>query len=229
LSYDLDVVGVRAGKLRIRWLPDVGGASKIAVDTHTNTFFENVRQMKATATSYLDPKTLRPSRYREDAVENSVNKWAEVRFRGDRGQAIVDYAIGKREVHRAYPQTTGPNDLLSIVYYLRSLDFVPKRQFCVDVYANRNLWRVRAEVVGEEWVPTPAGKFKAWRLQGEGQRLDRPSIKKKLFLWISSDKFRIPIAIMGEIDLGPVSATLSKIAGLDLGPKATENVIQQKW
>lgn len=211
LGYDLEVLGVRAGRLDLRWSPDTGGTARIEALARTNTFFENVRKLRGEATSFVTIEAFRPQRYREDAVEDGKQKWADVRFRADRREAEIHYAYGKREQRRKYPMITGPHDTLSVIYYLRSLDLAVGQGFCLDVYGNRRVWRVKGEVTTEEWVSTPAGKFKTWRLSGTAQRIDMPRRTKEIHVWISQDAHHIPVAVLGEIDLGPVTATISRI------------------
>ncbi|MDF1562576.1 MAG: DUF3108 domain-containing protein [Deltaproteobacteria bacterium] len=211
LGFDLEVMGVRAGRLDLRWSPDTAGAARIDVLAQTNTFFENVRKLRGEGTSYLTLEDLRPTRYREDAVEDAVAKWADVLFRKDRGEAQIHYAYGAKERRLAFPMSTGPHDILSAIFYLRTLDLAIGQSFCLDVYGNRRIWRMKGAVETEEWVSTPVGKFKTWRLSGVAQRIDMPSSTKEIHLWIAQDEHRTPVAVLGEIDLGAVTATLSSV------------------
>src|SRR5260370_26823074 len=63
LDFDLDALGARAGKLRLRVLSAREGALPVESRDETNTFFSKVRRIKCVATRYLNPKTLRPIRY----------------------------------------------------------------------------------------------------------------------------------------------------------------------
>src|SRR5262249_57434504 len=80
LAFELDALGARAGRMTIRVLPQKDGALPVQAEVETNTFFSKVRRLKGAATSYLNPKSLRPAHYVEDALENGVRKAAEVNF-----------------------------------------------------------------------------------------------------------------------------------------------------
>lgn len=222
LTYDLDVTGVRAGKLQLKYTRPDEHTVEITALAESNTFFENVRKLKAKATSLVDGTSLRPWRYREDAVEDGVKKWTEVLFKPGHDEADIHFAIGDRgERHRRYPMLTGPHDLLSIVYYLRTLDLKIGDEFCLDIYANRRVWRLSGSVAGEEWISTPAGKFKTWRLSGKAQRTDRPASSREIHVWISQEPDRIPVAALGEIDLGAARVLLTRVKGRSRAPDYT--------
>lgn len=213
LTYDLDVMGVRAGRLSMEVARQDRKHLAINAWARSNTFFENVRKLDGRATSFTDAKTLRPYRYREDALEDGVTKWAEVVYPEGRPEVDVHYAIGKHERKNRYPMTTGAHDVISLIYYVRTLSLETDSQICLDVYGNRKVWRLRGKVEGEEWVSTPAGRFKTMHLSATAQRVDRPNYKKELHLWLSLDDRRLPVAVLGEIDLGAVRAVLADIDG----------------
>ena len=217
LHYDLDVLGVRAGTLDLDVARDPAGGYAFRALARSNTFFENIRKVRGRATSYASARTLEPRRYREDATEDGVKKWAEVHFDPKDHQVDIAYAIGSHRRRVRYPLRYGPFDVLSVVYYVRTLPMKVGEHLCVDLYGNRKVWRLRGHVDGEEWIDTPAGKFKTWRLVGEAWRLDMPKYHRPIHLWISQDARRLPVAVVGEIDLGPVRAQLSRI-----GPASAE-------
>ena len=108
---------------------------------------------------------------------------------------------------------TSTLDALSALYYLRSARLSPGEPFCFDLVAAGRYWRVTgAPAAGRETVETPAGRFETIRVDAEATRADvAPGGKgrtRKLHVWVSADARRLPISIVSEIDLGPVSATL---------------------
>ncbi|MFW5879154.1 MAG: DUF3108 domain-containing protein [Myxococcota bacterium] len=211
LVFDIDVMGVRAGTLTLTVDPPSGGGHSFSAATRTNSFFENVREVEGRATSFSRNAGLRPLRYREDSTEDGVEKWSEVLFPAGRKEVDVRYGIGERERRVRYPVTSEPMDLLSLVYYLRTLELSAEDSFCLDVYANRRVWRVTGEVQGEEFVRTPAGGFETWHVAGKAQRLDAPNLEREVHFWIAQNERRTPVAVMSTIDLGPIRARLSRI------------------
>jgi hypothetical protein len=106
-------------------------------------------------------------------------------------------------------------DALSTLFYLRAARLAPGDRFCFDLVANRRFWRLEGTVAARrEKVETPAGKFDTVRVDTTTRRADRPEEKPRpMHLWFSADARRLPVAIVSEIDLGPVSATLSAVRG----------------
>src|SRR5260370_31543994 len=103
LAFDLDALGARAGKMTVRVLPQKDGQLPIQAEAETNTFFSKVRRVKGTATSYLNPKSLRPARYVEDALENGIRKTAEVDFRAKDHSVKVSYKTAERAEQAQFP------------------------------------------------------------------------------------------------------------------------------
>lgn len=228
LEFDLDAMGAEAGKMTLRVLPRRDGRIPIEVKAQTNTFFSKVRRVKATAMSYLHPKTLRPDRYIEDAVENEVAKYAEVSFRPESRRVLLDYRIGTRGGKRQFRLAKEAFDPAGAIYLLRQLPLKEGMPLCFDAYGIRTMWRVFGHVVGKEQVSLKLGEFEAWHLQGEAVRLDDPRWRREIHLWISADERRLPLAAVGVIDLGAVRATLTGFSRPEGGKKA-KGAESMKW
>lgn len=213
LYYDLDIMGVRAGTLNLTVNSAEGSAPSFTATTSTNSFFASIRSMEGTATSYSRDRSLYPARYREDSTEDGVRKWAEVIFHSRNNEVDVRFGIGQRERRLRHPVTDTPFDLISLSYYLRTVNLEIGDSFCFDVYANRLMWRVAGTVEEEEFIRTPAGGFETWRFSGTATRMDNPNIEREIHTWIAQNEQRTPVAAMSTIDLGPVRARISRIEG----------------
>jgi hypothetical protein len=177
--------------------------------------FAKTRKLKAVASAFLDARTLRPQRYRDDAEEDGVRRTTEVRL-DDPGPAVtIRWSIGDRKGSREFERQGDVIDLLSTIYYLRAADLSPEREICFDLVANRRYWRLRGRLAaGTERVETPAGAFDAVRIDATLSRLatpDDPRVKERpLHLWFSADARRVPVAAVSEVDQGPVRALLAR-------------------
>ena len=74
LEYDLDAMGAKIGRMMMSVKPPKESKIPVEVAIETNTFFAKVRRVKGSGTSYLNPKTLKPARYFEDATENEIHR-----------------------------------------------------------------------------------------------------------------------------------------------------------
>lgn len=213
LEFDLDAMGAQAGKMVMRVQKQKDGHLPVEVEAQTNSFFSKVRRVKGSATTYLHPRTLRPKRYVEDTTENEQRRKVEVAFGAKDRSVKVDYQIGKRPKGQLnYTYDKDGLDVAGSIYLLRQLPLQENLQVCFDVYGVRRLWRMQGAVVKREQVTTPLGQFNAWHMQGVAIRLDRPSQKREVHVWISDDARRLPLAAVGTLDLGAVRATLTSVS-----------------
>ena len=228
LDFDLDALGAEAGKMTMRVLPKRGEAIPIEVTANTNSFFSKVRRVSATATSYLNPRTLRPKRYVEDATENEVSRYADVSFKPEARQVNLDYRIAGRPGKRVFRYANDALDPAGAIFLVRQLPLKEGTWICFDAYGIRNMWRVHGKVIGKEHVSLKLGEFDAWHLQGEAVRIDLPQSRREIHLWVSADERRLPLAAVGVMDLGAVRATLTRYARPE-GTKRGAGKESLKW
>jgi hypothetical protein len=194
-------MAMRVGPAR----PD--GRWPVEIEVETNTFFSKVRQGQGVGHSTLDPRTLRPVQYREESVENGVHRTAEVGYARPHEVTLVDTS-GGRVTQVTFRAGNDVSDVVGAIPLLRSLPLSAGRSVCFDAYGVRRLWRVWGSVVAREHVSLPVGEFEAWHFVGEAARLDQPTQRREIHLWITDDARRLPLAAIGVIDLGAVRATL---------------------
>src|SRR5260370_144664 len=161
LAFDLDALGARAGKMTVRVLPQKDGQLPILAEAETNTFFSKVRRVKGTATSYLNPKSLRPARYVEDALENGIRKTAEVDFRAKDHSVKVSYKTDERAEQAQFRYANDGLDAAGAIFRIRQLPFRPGGTVCFDAYGVRKLWRVTGKVEGKGGGTPPLGGVEA--------------------------------------------------------------------
>ncbi|NOK31902.1 DUF3108 domain-containing protein [Corallococcus exercitus] len=230
LEFDMDAMGAKAGKLTMRVQRPANGALPVLVEAQTNTLFSKVRRVRGSATSYLHPKTLRPSRYTEEAVENEQRRKVNVDFGAQDKSVKVDYQIGDRpKGHFDYAFDKDGLDVAGAIYLIRQLPLKKDLPVCFDVYGIRRMWRMTATVVEREHVSLPLGEFDAWHLAGTAVRLDRPSQTRDVHVWITDDERRLPLAAVGAIDLGAVRLTLSGVKRPGEKPMEAQGKEDLKW
>jgi hypothetical protein len=229
LEFDLDALGANAGKMTMKVQRQENGILPVQIEAKTNTFFSKVRRVNGSAVSYLNPRTLRPSRYIEDATENEVRRKVEVAFGAKDRSVKVDYVIGKRTGRYDYTYDKDGLDVAGAIYLLRQLPMKENLSVCFDVVGIRRLWRMTGTVVKREHVSLPIGEFEAWYLTGTAVRLDKPSQKREVHVWISDDARRLPLVAVGTIDLGAVRATLTSYSRPGEKQKRAQGKEELKW
>jgi hypothetical protein len=216
LTYDLELVFVKAGKLSLLVDRPMSGGTLLPIKARAqNTAsFANVKRLTAVALSWIDPGTLRPQRYREEGDEDGVRRSTDVRFPAGAEPVTLDQRLREQRGNHTFPREGDPIDGLSGLYYLRAARIAAGDRFCLDLVAAGRYWRVAAEVApGQERVETPAGRFDTFRVDLVATRADVPpggrGRTRKMHIWLTADPRRLPVSIVSEIDAGPVSATLS--------------------
>ncbi|WP_037584500.1 DUF3108 domain-containing protein [Stigmatella aurantiaca] len=209
LEFDLDAMGAQAGKMTMKTQRLDKGVLPVQIDVQTNSFFSKVRRVKGSAVSYLHPRTLRPSRYTENATENEVQRKVDVAFGAKDRSVKVDYTIGERSGRYHYTYDKDGLDVAGAIYLMRQLPLKEGLPVCFDVYGIRKMWRMTGVVEKREHVSLPIGEFDAWYLTGTAVRTDRPTIRREVHVWISDDARRLPLVAVGTVDVGAVRATLT--------------------
>lgn len=212
LEFDLDAMGATAGKMTMQVQKKQDGSLPVQIKVQTNSFFSKVRRVDATAVSYLHPKTLRPSRYTEDATENEQHRTVDVAFNSKERNVRVNYTQRGHAGSNTYAFEHEGLDVAGTVYMMRQLPMKEGLPICFDVYGVRRMWRLTGSVLKREHVSTPLGEFNAWHLTGTAVRLDKPTMTRDVHVWITDDERRLPLAAVGTIDLGAVRATLTSFS-----------------
>ena len=218
LTYDLDVLGlVKAGTMQLSVERPISGGKVLPLRARAKTTqtAASVKPFAGVALSWVDAATLLPERYRDEAEEGGVHKVSDTKIAPDRAEIVVEYRYGDTAGKTAYPRERDVLDALSTLYYLRAARLAPGDRICFDLVANRRFWRLEATVAAKrERVETPAGRFDTIRVDATTRRVDRPQDRPRpIHLWFGTDAHRFPVAMVSEIDLGPVSATLASVRG----------------
>ena len=218
LTFDLDVLGmVKAGTLQISIERPMSGGKVIPLRARarTDAAVANVKKFAGVALSWIDAETLLPERYRDETEEDGVRKVSDARLLPAQEELTIETRYGDRTGKTSYPRERPVLDALSTLTYLRAAKLAPGERFCFDLVANRRFWRLEGQVAARtEKVDTPAGRFDTFRVDASTRRVDRPGDRPRpIHLWFTKDGRRLLVAVVSEVDLGPVRAILSGVRG----------------
>jgi hypothetical protein len=216
LAMDLDLFGVvRAGTLSLAVeRPMSAGKIVPLVARAKSTESVQVKRLTAVALSWIEKATGLPERYRDESKEDDVHRSSDARLLPAGPEVVIETRTGEREGRSAFAREGPVLDPLSALYYLRAAPLAPGDRLCFDLVALGRFWRVEGTVAGRtERVESPAGRFETIRVDLVGRRADRPERQREVHLWLSDDARRLPVAAVGEIDLGPVRMLLSRVEG----------------
>jgi hypothetical protein len=109
----------------------------------------------------------------------------------------------------------GPTqDIVSAIYFLRTLDLTPGKSFTVPVSDSGRVFQVPATVVAErKKMKSVVGKVSVVRIDvdmfGPGRPVEEG--KGKMSIWVTDDERRIPIKARLSHDIGQLDITLKSI------------------
>lgn len=105
-------------------------------------------------------------------------------------------------------------DVLSAVFYLRTLPLEVGKDFTFPMVSNGKPWTVIAHVVRREEIVTKAGTFNAFVIKPDTKFEGILQTTADSFIWISDDEHRSILKIDAKVKIGSVIAYLS---GLEYG------------
>ncbi|BDG01765.1 DUF3108 domain-containing protein [Anaeromyxobacter oryzae] len=219
LTYDLDLLGiVKAGTLELSVERPMSGGRIVPLRARarTDASFANLTRIAAVALSWVDPRTLRPERYREEADENGVHKVGDAKLAPPGADVTITYEVAGRRSTATYARQGEALDALSALYRLRAAHLAPGDTFCLDLVARGRYWRVTGTVAPRtEKVQTPLGRLETLRVDASLRRANAPNAPPSaIHLWISRDPARLLVGVVGEVDAGPVRAMLTAARGV---------------
>jgi hypothetical protein len=105
-------------------------------------------------------------------------------------------------------------DVLSAIYFLRTLPLDVGKSFAVTVSDSGRLYRVPVKVIEKKRLKTVLGRVEVVRLDPDLHGPDG-MIKEQgqLSIWLTSDSRRIPVAARLKTEYGTFDITLRKIVG----------------
>ena len=159
----------------------------------------------ATPQSLRYSKKIHEGKYSVDEVvelNQTANTFHETEIRHDKNDARED----KKGVIPA-----NVLDVLSSLYYVRSLPLEVGKSFTVDVHSGDKTFPLLVNVKKMEKVKVKAGKFLCYRVEPVlRERGIFISKGKKLEVWLTADARHMPVLMRSEIFIGHVSAELVK-------------------
>lgn len=99
-------------------------------------------------------------------------------------------------------------DILSALYYVRAQKLEVGRKIIFDVNTRKN-WPLVVKVIEREKIKVPAGEFDCFvvepKMRDKGIFVQKG---KSLKIWVTADKYHMPVLMKAEVFIGHVSALL---------------------
>ncbi len=169
--------------------------------------------------AYIDPETQMPLWYERDVQEGSYKAFEDYKFDYENHQ--IHTYVQKRDnpgVEGTLPLTPCLFDVMSAVYYFRSVDFNKYKvgdKIPIDMILDSQAYHLYIRYLGKEEIKTRDKvkynciKFAIQLVEGTIFKGDEDAI-----IWVTDDKNKIPVMVEAQILVGSVKAILSDTKGL---------------
>ena len=168
--------------------------------------------------SYVNPSTLKPSLYKRSINEGGYTKTEKYLFKSD-GKTIISTSKKKNkpETKKTFTVGTSTQDIVSIIYKLRTIDFQNYKngqtKSFVIVFDEKEI-PVLVKFMGNETVSAGNLGTKNCYKISISAKTDALKGKDKNLIWITADTKKIPALIKFSIPVGTGQLSLSNATGI---------------
>jgi hypothetical protein len=150
-------------------------------------------------------KTIREGRRHRDTVVNFDLKARQAR--------MEDRDVDRPELPAKRFESPIPlcvQDVISALYLIRTKNLKVGERLNFPINDGGKTYDADVEIQATETIKTPAGMFQTVRL--EPKVFDSLFNKKgRMFVWITTDSDRVPVQLKAKINIGTITATLTKV------------------
>lgn len=170
---------------------------------NSNRFFSSFYKVRDKITSYMDVELLYSRYFHKRLREGDYKKTVEISF--DHQGEVANYADG-----RQFDIMSGIQDVLSSLYFVRSLDLGSGDTYSLLAHSSRKTYDLKVIVHGKEQVTVAAGTFDCYVvepvLQGEGLFKHEGQIT----IYVTDDQYRVPVLIKTKVPVGSIDVELKE-------------------
>ena len=151
---------------------------------------------------FTDLAVTRSLRLQKDMQEGRSQRTYRVDFDWHCGIATYENAKKKQ---RRIPLSEGTLDIVSILYFARTLPLETGMEIARPLNSGKKTRQVRARVLGKETIMLDGLPWQAFVIEPDVSQAGgvfEKSKKPRLRLWISADRHRIPLKIVGKVWVG---------------------------
>jgi hypothetical protein len=207
LRFDIRYEFVKAGvaTMEVQDAGDCGSQSKCLLmvsEARSTMPFSLFFEVSDRVESLVHADSLYSLRYTKKLKEGNYEAYESVDF--DQRAHIATYSGG--EVVQIPPRV---QDVLSSLYYLRTLDLEVGKSVFIDHHADEKNYPLEIKVLRIEKIKVPAGTYECFVVEPILRASGIFQHKGKLTVWISTDATRIPVMMKSKIIIGSINAVLT--------------------
>jgi len=174
----------------------------IVSQASSNAAFSAFFRVRDRVESYMDTLELHSVRFEKHLREGDYKKDLWIAFDQERHKALVD---GQRECD-VEPHV---QDILSSLYYVRTLKLQPGTAVYVPNHDNGKNYSLEVQVQGRERVTVDAGTFDCLVL--EPVLLSEAVFKQngRVKVWVTDDELHLPVLLKSKVFVGAIAGVLT--------------------
>lgn len=213
LQYGVYYSFVKAGTayIKTRGLTTLNGKKAYLIQTtaFSASVIDSVFKVRDINYSWVDATTFHSLGYTQSVREGNYQRDEWVTFDSKNGRFYGE--VKKKEEPKIIAGELDMEvlDMLSSLYYVRSQPLEVGHDVTFDIINREKQYPLVVKVLGKETVKTQAGKFDCWvvepQFRGEGIFVAKG---KSLKVWLTDDKYRMPVKMSVEVFIGSVYAEL---------------------
>lgn len=198
-----------------------GNDYRLRLTAQTRPWADRIFRVRDTLVSDVRRSDLRPHRYVRSAHEGGRYSRDELLFThsGDNASASarrlrVDKKGGRRESEISLSATGPTFDMLSVFYFLRSIDYQALsrgKSVTANIFSGKQTEKLTIRCDGKERLKLRDGtNVQAWHIRFRFTSGGGKKSSDDIDAWISVDQRHIPLQLIGSLPVGQVRAYLVK-------------------
>jgi hypothetical protein len=201
-SVQYGIINAGEATLEVRNIAWIEGVPcyHIVSDARTNRVFSKFFKVRDHFESFMDTTRLVSLYYEKHLREGDYRKDESVKF--DQKAHLAVYK------DREIPVPPRTQDVLSALYYVRTLPLETGQSFAVSNHTNGKNYPLVVKVLRRERINVEAGSFDCIVVEPLLRSAGLFKHKGRLTVWLTDDKYRMPVLMESKVVIGAISAVL---------------------
>lgn len=220
IYYNLNFIWVPAGEVTFK-VTDEGNQFHYQAKGKTYSSYEWFFQVKDDYDSWVEKSTYLPNYSERNVNEGGYHIFEKIAFNQSGRKTTVWRAKskGQAETKTEHPIRNDVHDVLSILYYLRNLEFNDKSAgYTVpfSIFMDQEEFALKMKYLGKDSNKKVhnMGRYRTLKFQPSVIAGNVFNEDSKMTVWVSDDANKIPVLVESPVSVGSVKMTLKSYKGL---------------
>ncbi|MFH0807857.1 MAG: HAD-IIIA family hydrolase [Elusimicrobiota bacterium] len=218
LIYDVKWGLIVAGyaEMRLENIEEINNrkAFHLIMEAKSLPFFDVFYKARNLDESWIDVESICSHKYKKRQRESGYIKEETVFFDNvNKYFSFMEGRNGKCVSKKEIPMPAFTQDVLSALYYVRTLNLEAGKTYFIDGQSGDKTYSLKVMVYKKEKVSVPAGSFECYKIEpfviGNGLF----EAKGRLWIWVTADSKKLPVLLSSKIFIGSITAVLTKVEG----------------